>query len=148
MPPTLRLPWLGCLLIASAAVVPAQAAAADDPGFCPTIRDVIQASRTDFTRWPGKVRGPALPRASDCRIEHEYGGPHYTCEWEYGENDEATARAASTRFLEGLVECLGDKVERVHPSPESEAGRRQVTRLIIQADTAYAAELRVSSGLS
>ena len=156
MPPTLRLQWLGCLFIASLAVAPAQGAADDDPEFCPTIQEVIQASRTDFNRWRGKSRGSAtagydaertLPRASDCRIERNAGNTRYTCDWEYGENEEAAARAAATRFLEGILDCLSDKVERVHPYPEGKTGRRQETLLIIEDHAAYYAELRVSSGL-
>ena len=152
----MRLSWLGCLLAASLAVAPDQGAADDDPGFCPAIQEVLQASRTDFNRWRGKSRGSAtlgydatraLPRASDCRIERESGETHYTCDWEYAEYEEASARAAAERFLDGILDCLADKVERVHPYKESEAGRRRVTRLIIQDDAAHSAELRVSSGL-
>lgn len=139
------------------AVAPNQGAAEDDPEFCPTIHAVLQASRTDFDRWRGKSRGPAtsgydaertLPRASDCRIERASGETHYTCEWEYREYEEASARAAADKFLEGILDCLGAKVWRVHPDKERATGRRQLTRLIIQDDAAYYAELRVSSGLS
>ena len=153
----MRLAWLGCLLVASLAVAPVRGAAYDDdPGFCPVIAEVLQAGRTDFNRWRGKVRGSAasvydakrtLPRASDCRIERGSGDTHYTCDWEYREYEEASTRAAADRFLEGILDCLGDKVERVHPYKESEPGRRQLTLLIIQDDAAYSAELRVSSGL-
>jgi hypothetical protein len=157
MPPTLRLPRLGCLLVSFLAVAPAHSAAEDDPGFCPAIAEVLQASRTDFNRWRGKIRGSArsvydtertLPRASDCRIERASGDTRYTCEWEYREYEEASARAAAERFLEGILDCLGAKVWRVHPDKESTAGRRQVTRLIVQDDPTHSAELRVSSGLS
>ena len=154
---TLRLPRLGCLLVASLAVAPAQGAADDDPGFCPAIREVVRASRTDFNRWRGKVRGSAplgydatrtLPRASDCRIERESGDTHYTCDWEYAEYEEASARAAAERFLDGILDCLGDTVQRVYPYQESGTGRRRMTLLIIQDDTVHFAGLRVSSGLS
>jgi len=157
MPSALRRSWLGCLLVASLTVAPSQGAAEDDPEFCPTIHAVLQASWTDFTRWRGTSRGSArsvyeagrtLPRASDCRIERESGDTRYTCKWEYREYEEASARAAADRFLEGILDCLGAKVWRVHPDKESTVGRRQMTRLIIQDDAAHYAELRVSSGLS
>jgi hypothetical protein len=139
------------------AAAPTRSAADDDPGFCPAIAEVLQASRTDFTRWRGKSRGSAtagydaertLPRASECRIERASGEARYTCEWEYREYEEASARAAADRFLDGILDCLGAKVWRVHPDKESTTGRRQTTRLIIQDDAAHYAELRVSSGLS
>ena len=151
----MREPWLGCLLLASVAVVPARAAADDDPGFCPTIQEVAQASRTDFNRWRGKARPSApfaydakrtLPRAADCRIERGSGEARYTCVWEYREDEEAAARAAETRFLEGILDCLGDRVQRVQPYKESTAARRQMTLLDVRDDEAYDAELRVSSG--
>jgi hypothetical protein len=156
MRPALRLSWLGCLFVASLAVAPNHGAADDDPGFCAAIAEVLRASRTDFNRWRGKSRGPAtagydaartLPRASDCRIERASGETRYTCDWEYREYEEASARAAAARFLEGIVDCLGDKVWRVEPYKESTTGRRQTTLLIIQDDAAHSAELRVSSGL-
>ena len=156
MPPALRFLWLGCFLVASLAVAPTQGFADDDPGFCPAIADVLQASRTDFNRWRGKSRGSAtsvydaertLPRASECRIERASGEARYTCEWEYREYEEASARAAEARFLDGILDCLGDKVQRVQPYKESTTGRRQMTLLIIQDDAAYSVELRVSSGL-
>ena len=151
----MRQPWLGCLLVASLAVVPARAAADDDPGFCPTIQEVAQASRTDFNRWRGKVRPSApfaydakrtLPRASECRIEQKSGETRYTCVWEYREDEEAAARAAETRFLEGILDCLGDTVQRVQPYKERTAERRQMTLLVVQDGETYDAELRVSSG--
>jgi len=155
MPPTLRLPWLGCLFVASLAVVaPAKGVADDDPGFCSTIQEVLQASRTDFSRWRGKLRGSApfgfdaertLPRATDCRIGRESGETRYTCDWEYGEDEEAAARSAADRFLDAILDCLGDKVERVHPYRESQTERRHITLLVIQDDAVYSAELRVSS---
>ena len=150
----MRLPWLGCLLIVALTVAPARGVAEDDPDFCRTIREVLQASRTDFSRWRGERRPSApfgydakrtLPRAFDCRIEREGGETHYTCDWEYGEDDEAAARAAADRFLEGILDCLSDKVQQVHPSREHQTGRRR-TLLLIQDDAAYSAELRVSSG--
>ncbi|HMH51630.1 MAG TPA: hypothetical protein VK548_15440 [Candidatus Acidoferrum sp.] len=152
----MRLPWLGCLLIASSAVAPAQAAADDDPGFCSTIQDVVQASRTDFIRWRGKVRDAApasydatraLPRASDCRIEHASPETRYTCEWEYGENDEAAVRAAATKFLDAMLDCLGDKVQEVRAHAESKTDRRQTTALVVQGGADSGADLRVTSGL-
>ena len=150
----MRLPWLGCLLIASSAFAPAHAAADDDPGFCATIRDVVQASQTDFSRWRGKARESAsssydatraLPRASDCRIERS-PETRYTCDWEYGENDEAAVRAAATKFLDGMLDCLGDRVQEVRPHPESKTDRWQTTVLVVKDGAASAAELRVTSG--
>ena len=149
-----RFRGLACLLLASVVLAPARAAAAD-PGFCPTIREIAHASRTDFDRWRGRVRGSAplaydatrtLPRAFDCRIEREAGETHYTCVWEYREDEEAAARAAEARFLEGILDCLRDSVQRVEPSTERTAERRHVTLLVVQDHGAYSAELRVSSG--
>jgi hypothetical protein len=157
MPSGWRRSWLGGLLVASLTVAPNQGAAEDDPEFCPTIHAVLQASRTDFNRWRGKSRGSAtsgydagrtLPRASDCRIDRASGDTRYTCEWEYREYEEASARAAAAKFLEGILDCLGAKVWRVHLDKEGATGRRQMTRLIIQDDAGSYAELRVSSGLS
>lgn len=154
---SLRLLRLGCVLVAALTVGPARGAADDDPGFCPAIQEVLQASRTDFNRWRGTSRGSAtssydaertLPRASDCRIEREPGETRYTCDWEYREDEEASARAAAARFLDGILDCLGVKVQQVHPYKESEAGRRQMTRVIVEDGAASYAELRVSSGLS
>ena len=146
--------WLACLLVAFAAVAAAHAAD-DDPGFCSSIQDVLRSSRTDFDRWRGTARDGApfrydatrtLPRAFDCRIERESADTRYTCEWEYRDDEEAAARAATARFLDGILECLGDKVQRVQPYAESSADRRQLTLLIVR-DDAYSAEVRLSSGL-
>jgi hypothetical protein len=150
---TFRLLSLEWLLIALVALVSARAAAAEDPGFCQAIQDVVRASRTDFSQWRGKVRDSvptydakhALPRASDCRIER-IGDMHYTCEWAYGEDEGGVARAAEATFLEAILDCLGHEVQEVRPVQESKTGRRQTTLLVAQDDPAYSAELRVSSG--
>jgi hypothetical protein len=147
----LRLLWLGCLIVAGL-VAPVPGAAEDDPGFCGAIQDVLQASRTDFSRWRGTLRGSSppvydaqrtLPRASDCRIESS-GGVRYTCDWEYASYEEASARAAADRFLDGIVECLGDHVLRVDPYTDGTTGRRHTT-LLIQDGAASHAEVRVGS---
>ena len=146
--------WLACLLVAFAAVAAAHAAD-DDSGFCPSIQEILKASRTDFDRWRGKARDGArfrydatrtLPRAFDCRIERESADTRYTCEWEYRDDEEAAARAATARFLDGILDCLGDKVQQVQPYAESTAERRRTTLLIVR-DDADSAELRVSSRL-
>ena len=151
---TLRLPWLGCLFIALVALAPA-GSAADDPGFCQDIQDVIRASRTDFSQWRGKIRESApstydathaLPRATDCRVERK-GESHYTCDWTYGEDEGGRARAAEAMFVEALLDCLGTKIQEVHASQESATGRRRMTRLVVHDDAVTLAELRVSSGL-
>jgi hypothetical protein len=145
---------LGCFLFAFVALAPARSIA-DEPAFCHDIQAVIRASRTDFDQWQGKVRPSTpsvydttytLPRATDCRIERQ-DGSHYTCDWTYGEDEGGRARAAEAVFLEALLDCFGAKVGEVHPSQESEPGRRRMTRLVVHDDAATSAELRVSSGL-
>jgi hypothetical protein len=149
-----RLARLGCLLLASLAVAPGRAAAADDPGFCAAIQDVLRASRTDFSGWRGSAREAdpssyestrALPRASDCRIERPSVHARYVCEWEYRDYEEASARAATTLFLDGILECVGDQVQQARPSREGGAERREITLLVIRDEGGHLAEVRVSS---
>ena len=151
---TVRLARLGCLLLASLAAAPGPAAAEDDPGFCAAIHDVLRASRTDFSRWRGPAREAdpssydatrTLPRASDCRIVRVSAHARYVCEWEYRGYEEASAQAATTRFLDGILECLGDHVQQAQPSRERGADRRDTTLLVVQDEGGRVAEVRVSS---
>jgi hypothetical protein len=157
MPPRWRRPALaGVCLVVLAAVAPGRGHAAADPGFCDAIVEVVQAGRNDFDRWRGQSRKPAgstydaertLPRADDCRIERASGETRYTCEWEYQAFEEASARAAAERFLDGILDCLGNKIWQVEPYRESATGRRQTTRLVVRDDATHSAELRISSGI-
>jgi hypothetical protein len=148
--------WLaGSVLVILAALAPGLGHATDDPGFCDAIVEVVKAGRNDFDRWRGTSRKSAgstydvertLPRADDCRIERASDETRYTCEWEYENFEEASARAAAERFLDGILDCLGDKIEQVEPYRESARGRRQTTRLVVRDDATHSAELRISSG--